>query len=38
LKNKCVLAILHLFSIKTAYEPFLTHDINQTIINVDTGI
>jgi hypothetical protein len=35
LKNQCFMAILHLFSIKTAEELCLTHIINQTIINLD---
>jgi hypothetical protein len=30
--QNAVMAILHLFSIETAYEPILTHIINQTII------
>jgi hypothetical protein len=32
------MAILHLFSIETAYEPCLTHIINQTLINLDIRI
>jgi hypothetical protein len=32
------MAILQLFSIKTAFEPCLTHISNQTIINLDIKI
>jgi hypothetical protein len=41
LKNQCsiaVIAVLHLFSIETAYEPCLTHIINQITIKLDTRI
>jgi hypothetical protein len=32
------MAILHVFSIETAYEPCLTHIINQTIIIINLDI
>jgi hypothetical protein len=38
LKNRRLIAVLHLFSIETAYEPSLTHIINQTTIKVDIRI
>jgi hypothetical protein len=30
-KNRCLIAILHVFSIENAYEPSLTYIINQAI-------
>jgi hypothetical protein len=38
LKNQCLIAVLHLYSIETAYEPSLTHIINQTIIKLNIRI
>jgi hypothetical protein len=38
LKNRCLIAILHIFSVETAYEPSLTYIINQTITKSDIRI
>jgi hypothetical protein len=38
LKNQCLIAVLQIFSIKTVYEPSLTHIINQTIIKLHVRI
>jgi hypothetical protein len=38
IEKSILIAVLHLFSIETAYEPSLTHIINQTIIKVDIRI
>jgi hypothetical protein len=38
LKNQCLIAVLHLFSIETAYELSFTYIINQTIIMLDIKI
>jgi hypothetical protein len=38
LKNRFLIAILHLFSVETAYELSLTYIINQTITKSDIRI
>jgi hypothetical protein len=38
LKNRCLIAILHLFSVETAFELSLTYIINQTITKSDIRI